>query len=69
MASCNGHAAVVRLLLDQRVDVDLQDKNSCTALISAVRSNNIEIVRLLLDRGTAIDLQDKDSNTFHGSGF
>ena len=57
---------MVKLLsdLEQGADINLQNKDGNTALIYAIRENNIEMVKLLLlEKGADTNLQNKDGNT------
>ncbi|KAF0688198.1 hypothetical protein As57867_020103, partial [Aphanomyces stellatus] len=51
-ASMNGHAEVVRMLLDHGgVDINVVERNGISALISASMNGHAEVVRMLLDHG------------------
>ena len=53
-ASRLGHYGIIRLLLDQGVEVDVQDKYHFTPLHEAARCWNPEATQLLLERGTNV---------------
>ena len=64
MAAVSGeNIESVKLSLERGADINLQDRDGCTALLMAARINNIEMVELLLERGADINLQDKYGDT------
>jgi ankyrin repeat protein len=64
LASEYGQIEVVKLLLENGANVDLQVKGlGETALYRASKNGNTEIVKLLIDKGAKIDLQDEDGLT------
>ena len=63
MLACQeGHIDIVRLLLEQEVDVNLQNENNDTALIEACFNGHTEIVQLLMQRED-IDVNLQNENT------
>ncbi|CAC5401582.1 unnamed protein product [Mytilus coruscus] len=58
IASFKGNIAVVELLLKNKCDVNLCDKENRSALFCAVRGNQIKIVKLLLDHDADFTLCD-----------
>jgi ankyrin repeat protein len=56
-AAYTGHEAVVRLLLDEGADVNVQGRYFGTALQAASLIGHEVIVRLLLDRGADVNVQ------------
>eukprot|EP01041_Mallomonas_annulata_P008882 gene8882-18393_t len=61
LACWNNHIHVAQLLLLQvKVDVNIQDYNGRTALIKAIQNNNKDIVQLLLQREVSLDIRDQD---------
>jgi uncharacterized protein len=54
---------IVRLLLDQNVNIETQEEDGETPLILAASYGQIEIVQLLLDRGAQVDARDNYGNT------
>ena len=60
----NGNIEVIELLLENEADINLQDKDGNTPLISAVYKNkNIEVIKLLLKHGANPHiLNDLDNN-------
>ena len=56
-AAFNGHAAAVRVLLEQGGKVDAKDKNGRTALLFASSGPFEETVGLLLKKGAAVNTQ------------
>uniref|UniRef100_A0A0G4HYK4 Uncharacterized protein n=1 Tax=Chromera velia CCMP2878 TaxID=1169474 RepID=A0A0G4HYK4_9ALVE len=62
LASENGHTDIVRLLVDAKANVDMEDKTSKkTALIWASENGHTDIVRLLVDAKANVDMQNKNS--------
>ena len=61
-AARDGHVDIVRLLLDV-VDVNVQDKEGCTALMKAVTRGHENIVRALLGAGADVNKKDSDKRT------
>ncbi len=62
VAAAGGDAAQVRLLLAQKIDVNLRDGNGLTALMWAARNGHAEVVNSLLDASADADLRDCASN-------
>jgi len=59
LAAQGGDAAVARILLDQRADVDAifsEQDNASTSLIQASKNNHLPVVKLLLERNANPDL-------------
>jgi hypothetical protein len=50
-AAMNGHAEIVRILLDEGAEVNIKDKYGSTALMAAARYGHKEIVNLLKQAG------------------
>ncbi|XP_052081860.1 ankyrin-2-like [Mytilus californianus] len=66
IASFKGNIAVVELLLKNKCDVNLCDKENRSALFCAVRGNQIKIVELLLDHDADFTLCDVNQrNVLH----
>ena len=59
----NGHAKIVKLLLQNNVDVNVQGYNERTLLILASRNGHIEIVQLLINAGADITIKDRSKKT------
>ena len=51
IASCQGHYEVVKLLIDEGADLDIQNDEGVTAQFCAVFFGQVEIVQLLNDAG------------------
>ena len=58
LASFNGHAKIVKLLLKFGADVNIQGNNGWNALDCASITNQSEIVKLLLNHGADVNIQD-----------
>lgn len=54
---------LVKILVDQGADVNIQDEDGETALHYAVRFKDGETVKFLIDHGAHIHIQNKDGNT------
>ena len=61
-ASYLGHLDVVRILLKNKADVNLQSKSGFTALIEAAYQGNMDITRILLENKADANLQDDNGN-------
>lgn len=59
LAVCQGHAKILKLLIDKGADVDLLEKEGCTPLMFACQLGRVGLVKLLLDASA-------DLNIFHG---
>lgn len=57
-AAIRGSAEIVRFLLENGCELNVQDKLGYTALQRASIEGHTEVVRILLDGNAAIDLQD-----------
>ncbi|KAL7944061.1 WD40-repeat-containing domain protein [Trichoderma barbatum] len=58
------HVEMVKLLLDDNIDMEAPDDDNWNPLIAASREGQVDIVRLLLDTGKLdIDLEGKDGYT------
>ena len=75
-AAEKGYGRAVDILLSKRVKglfelfrqlfrplVDMKDDTGSTALMYAVRSNDVKMVRALIDKGAKLDIRDKDGKT------
>jgi hypothetical protein len=63
MASQNGHEACVQLLIERVCNVDIADKNGCTALMLATAHNRDKCVRLLIKAGADVEARGPDGRT------
>lgn len=63
LASKNGHAHVVMLLLNNGADLSIRDENRRTALMLAARNGHSECLGALLDNNADLDAVDKNRNT------
>jgi uncharacterized protein len=57
VASCSGHAEMVRYLLDHGADINSRGRNSRTALMCASLKGHKDVAQLLLDRGADITMK------------
>ncbi len=62
LASRNGHANVVKTLIDTKVDVDAVDKNGDSALIAAVTNGHANVVKVLVDAKANLNTVDKNGD-------
>ena len=65
VASANGNARMVNLLLEKDIDVNITDENDYnnTALSTAVRNSEYDVVELLLEKGADINKENNDGDT------
>ena len=63
VASQNGHADVVSILLEARAGLDLSRKDGVTPLLVASQNGHTEVVRVLTTAGAAVHLSRKDRAT------
>jgi len=63
VASENGNARMVNLLLEKCIDVNITDDYNNTALSTAVRNANYDVVELLLENGADINKENNDGYT------
>ena len=63
LAATRNHSYVVKLLIDNKVDPDLQCFNNLNALFFAVYKDNCAAAKVLLDNGADINAVDKHLNT------
>src|SRR5206468_8293382 len=58
LASANGSAGMVALLLEAGADANVTDQTGETALMTATKVGNVDAIRTLLDRGAKVDTRD-----------
>ena len=63
MASGEGHAHVVRLLLEKGAKSDVTNKHGVTALMWASTRGRVDAVCALLEAGALVDLQDRNGTS------
>lgn len=63
LESPNKVKKILRKILHQKIDLNIQDEKGYTALHYAVELNNITIIKSLLKAGSTLDKQDCDKNT------
>jgi ankyrin repeat protein len=63
LAAGLGHAKLVRLLLEEEVDLDAQDAEGRTPLMDACIAGRLEIAGLLLDEGADAKAQDAEKKS------
>ena len=62
-ASENGNAKIVKLLIENGANPDLQNNSGLTALMLACDNLKNEVIKLLIENNANINLEDKNSNT------
>ncbi len=62
-ASATGHIDMVKLLLNEHVDIEARDYNRRTPLIWAADNSHKEKLELLLDNGADINIKDYNRRT------
>jgi ankyrin repeat protein len=63
VASANGHANVVRLLLEKGANINALNTADENALHAAARNGKGNIVSLVLENGADVEAQNKYNNT------
>lgn len=63
IGALRGNTAVVKLLLCQKVDLEIIDRDQRTALSLAVINGREQIVKLLLEKGASLDSRDWNGRT------
>ena len=63
VASENGNARMVNLLLEKGIDVNITDDYNNTALSTAVRNAKYDVVELLLEKGADINKENNNGDT------
>uniref|UniRef100_A0A0G4FF66 Uncharacterized protein n=1 Tax=Chromera velia CCMP2878 TaxID=1169474 RepID=A0A0G4FF66_9ALVE len=58
-----GHTDIVRLLVDAKANVDMEDQDGMTAVMVASVNGHTDIVRLLVDAKANVDMLNKHGNT------
>src|SRR5499427_6236919 len=58
LASANGSAEMIALLLEAGADANVTDQTGETALMTATKIGNVDAVRTLLDHGATVDARD-----------
>ena len=62
-ASANGQSAIVKVLLENKCDINLQNRNGINALIAASFGGHLNIVHLLISKKCDLDGQSFDGNS------
>jgi ankyrin repeat protein len=58
-AASSGQLAVVQMLLEKNINVDVTNAEGSTALLLAVQNGHKEVVRILLDKGANVEARDR----------
>ncbi len=62
-ATVNGRLAIVKVLLENKCDINLQNRNGINALIAASFGGHLNIVNLLISKKCDLDRQSFDGNS------
>ena len=62
-AARDGNIDIVKLLLKEHVDINIQDENGETALMLASKNGHIQVVELLLKEHADVNIQNQDGLT------
>ena len=63
MACQNDLPSIVKLLIDNGADIDVQDKNGWTPLMIASMNANFEVVKTLTKEGANKGIEDAEGKT------
>ncbi len=62
-AAANGQLEVVKLLVENSVDVNVRGKGGCTPIMYVAYRGYTDIVKLLIKQGAKVDAKDANGNT------
>lgn len=65
-AALRGHTILVRLLIRKGARVDVIGENGLTAIMNAVKLNQLEVARVLLEDGANTRVRDRDGQSLIG---
>lgn len=54
------HYQVIKFLIENGADVNVQDNEDNTPLLNAIQTNNLKIVKLLLENGAKVNVRNRD---------
>jgi ankyrin repeat protein len=63
VASWNGHADIVELLLDKGADITVRHIGALTALHRAAWNGRLEVIRVLVEKGADVSIRDNTGRT------
>ncbi|MFN7095831.1 MAG: ankyrin repeat domain-containing protein, partial [Burkholderiales bacterium] len=69
IAAYEGRLASCKLFIEQKIDIELKDNSSNTALYQAITGNRAEVVKLLLAAGADINAKIKDVTPLHLAAY
>ena len=62
VASQNGDVDMVKLLLENKAQVDLQDNIGWASLFAASQNGHVDVAKVLLENKAQVDLQNRPAN-------
>jgi ankyrin repeat protein len=66
----NGHVAIVDILLQTGVSIDVVDNKGCTSLIVAAQYGHTMLAGYLMGKGARLQIVDRDGdNALHWAAF
>ncbi|XP_051818453.1 ankyrin repeat domain-containing protein 7-like [Antechinus flavipes] len=69
LACCNGHPAVVSLLIERKCDLNLLDRDGRTPFMKAIQCEEEECATILLQHGADPNIGDGSNNALHYVSF
>ena len=63
VCNCSGNLAIIKILLQNGANVNMQNRNGRSPLSLAAAGNRLDLVKLLVQNGAQIDLKDNQNQT------
>ena len=62
-AAFDGHADMIRILLEKPININVKDKDGFTALMMATDQNHMDVVQILIKKGADVNARENAGNT------